>query len=757
MATVDNVRRPGTELQLRADRGEAREFLYLEPAYDAAPGEPPSGVIETWQLLKSRVWTIIGLTILGAVVGALITFLQQPVYEAHSSLEVQVPTENALGFAGPIGTPAYSAEWYLQTQTRILESRSLRQRVIARLDREVPSWTVVQPPNPVAALLKIIGVVKAKPAESSKPGIPYFELKAKAWENTQVVEMTCDSPNPEFSARYLNTLAEEYIQTHLEARWQAGQRTTEWLTNQLADLKKRLETSEQQLQAYNASAGLLLTEGQNNVQSDKLRQVQEELSKAQGDRAVKQSIYEVAQASAADAIPQVIDNERLNGYQVRLTELRRQLAELTSLYTPQHYKVLQTKAQIAELESTLKREREAILARIYNDYQASLRREKLLAAAYQAQARIVSDNAAKAVQYDILRREVDTNRQVYGALLQRIKEASIASAISASNVRVLDPAEKPSRPAKPKMASNILKGLGGGLILAILFVIAGDRINRSLKAPGEAPFHLKLPELGVIPSHDILTSRQGSGERAGRLLLTSKSDEPSKIETVTWDDSFSLLAESFRNVLASILLNKGSNARPHALVVTSSDRDAGKSTTVANLGIALAEIDQRVLIIDADLRKPRLHEVFSITNSWGLTDLLKEHTLLKESPLEALARPTKVPHLYLLPSGPGALSISSLLYSERMSELLQRFRRDFDTILIDTPPMLYIPDARILGRLADGAILVIRAGYTTRDAALAAKDRLIQDGIPLYGTILNRWDLKSKTRYGNHGYYYNNS
>ena len=186
--------------------------------------------------------------------------------------------------------------------------------------------------------------------------------------------------------------------------------------------------------------------------------------------------------------------------------------------------------------------------------------------------------------------------------------------------------------------------------------------------------------------------------------------------------------------------------------MTSAFRDEGKSTAVSNFGIGLAEINQRILLIDADMRKPRLHQIFELSNSWGLSDLLREKSVLRDSPIEALAQPTQIAGLWLLPSGPGTLSISNLLYSERMAQLLERFRTEFDTILIDTPPMLTISDARILGRLADGAVLVIRAGRTTRDAAMRAKERLVEDGIPVLGTVLNRWDSKSKTRYGNYGY-----
>jgi receptor protein-tyrosine kinase len=220
-----------------------------------------------------------------------------------------------------------------------------------------------------------------------------------------------------------------------------------------------------------------------------------------------------------------------------------------------------------------------------------------------------------------------------------------------------------------------------------------------------------------------------------------------RVELVTSQDSPSAFAESFRNVLTSILLCNSTDTRPQIIVVTSATRQEGKSTSVSNLGLALAEIGQKVLLIDADMRKPRLHQIFSTPNSWGLSDLLREKTPLKDCPLEAIARATQYNGLYLLPSGPATLSTSNLLYSVRVSELLQRVRADFDTILIDTPPLLNISDARVIGRLADAAILVIRAGQTTRDLAMTAKQRLVDDGIAVLGTVLNRWDLKSTTRY----------
>jgi polysaccharide biosynthesis transport protein len=740
---------------------DRKRIVYFEPLETpaAAVADGPSAFVDTARLLRSGIGRVLAAVILCAALGAAITFVQNPIYQARATIEIHAPNETVFGMQGGVGTTA-APESFLQTQVKALESRTLQKRVIETL-RHNGKLSTYTPPDRLAAWAKALGVVRRTAvAGPVTPSVPVHEVKVKAFENTQLVEILCDSPDPNFSADYANTMSDEFTQLSLESRWAGYQHTSDWMTRQLSDMKGKLEESERELQAYSASSGLLFTDDKDSVQSVKLKQIQEELSKAQADRTTKQALYEVASASAANAVPQVIDNERLSGYQTKLTELRREAAELSALYTAEHYKVIRVKAQIAELESTFQRERDAILMRIRNDFQAAQKRENLLLIDYTSQAQRVSAQAAKAIHYDVLKRDVDTNRQLYGALLQKVKEASVASALAATNVHVMDAAEVPKSPYKPSILSNLLKGIGAGLVLGVLFVVGGDKVNRSLRAPGETPYHLKVPELGVIPACDSVPARPAEGPprtKATPILLADGDSEPARrVELVTWQDTHSLVAESFRNALASILLS-GDEERPRIILVTSASRGEGKSMTVSNLGIGLAELNRKILLVDADMRKPRLHHIFDLSNSWGLSDLLREHTALKDSPVEALARPTQIANLWVLPSGPGTLSISSLLYSTRMGQLLDRLIAEFDTILIDTPPMLALADARVLGRLVDGAILVVRAGQTTRDAALEAKGRLVEDGIPVIGTILNNWDQKSKTRYGNEGYYYYSS
>jgi capsular exopolysaccharide synthesis family protein len=413
--------------------------------------------------------------------------------------------------------------------------------------------------------------------------------------------------------------------------------------------------------------------------------------------------------------------------------------------------VAQLQAQITDLENTMRRERSNIVARIQNDFQASLRRERMLQTAYTAQMARVTDLSRKAIYYGILKREVETNRQVYEQLLQKAKQVGIGSMGTPTNVRVVDAAELPRKPSKPDPIRNAATGLASGLALAFGFVVAGEYINRSVRAPGESPFHLRVPELGVIPSKTAV-----SDQSLLPSILPAKNSPGSttkpKLELVTWQDRPSLLAEAYRNALTSILAAHA-KGRPKVILITSAGHGEGKSSTVSNLGIALAEINQKVLLIDADLRKPRLHDIFNLPNTWGLSDLLREKSSLADCPLEALARKTEIDNLYVLPSGPGTVSITNLLYSTRMADLVKRVRLDFDITIIDTPPMSYLSDARVLGQLADAAILVIRAARTTRDEARTAKQRLVDDGIRVLGTILNGWEPKAKSRYG-YGYGY---
>ena len=618
-------------------------------------------------------------------------------------------------------------------------------------------------------------------------------LTIEAEPKTRLVEILYNSTDPKLAADFANALTVEFIQQNLDARWKTTQQTGDWLTRQMEDVRIKLEKADDELQNYANASGLLFTSESDNIAEEKLRQLQEELSKAQADRVEAQSKYESAAKAPPESLPEVLDDKTLGEIQVRLTDLRRQLAELSSALTPAHPSVRKVQAQITALESALESKRASIVERIHNEFQSAQRRENLLARNYAAQAQLVSEQAVKVAHYNILKREVDSNRELYDSMLRSVQEAGVSSALRASNVRVVDSAYPPVRRYRPSYALNSALGLLAGALFGFVFVVMRERADRSIQAPGEAELSLGVPELGVIPSagaersryfayyrdsgngngkHDAKSrdSRLGtteSGHGTLTLGLTTSDvgprtpdvdllppDSRRLVELAAARRSPSVLAESFRATLTSILFTGENGDRPRVIVLTSAGPSEGKTTVASNLALALADTGSPVLLIDGDLRKGRLHEIFQVSNAWGLSDVLAGSDLPPDRTSAYFE--TRYPRLSLLPSGPTPVSISILLHSPRTREFLQHAREEFHTVLIDSPPMLNMADARVLAKLADGVVLVVRSAQTTRESAAAAAERLADDGSRLLGAILNEWDPR-KTSHTAYAYVYPHS
>ena len=324
-------------------------------------------------------------------------------------------------------------------------------------------------------------------------------LKIRYSGTNRIVDVSSESTNPRIAADFLNTLTKEFIEENLESRWKTTEHTGEWLTQQLQDMKIKLEKGEEELDAYARATGLVITSEKTNVDESKLTDLQKALSDAHNDRITKQSKYEMATNSPPDALPDVLDDSGLQQSQQALEDLRRQLAQLRIIYTADHVDVKRVQAQITAIEGGFAKQRENIIARIRNEYEAAKRREDLLATGYGSQEEHVSAEADKAAHYNLLKREVDTNRLIYETMLQKLKEASISAALRASNIRVVDPAEPAGGPSKPDISRSTIMGLFSGIFLGIIFAVLRERADRTLQDPGDAVYYLKLPELGVIP------------------------------------------------------------------------------------------------------------------------------------------------------------------------------------------------------------------------------------------------------------------
>lgn len=731
------------------------------PAYPLSLGtrpitlteETPSLLLGYWRTFRRHKFTLLLAAFVGLLLGVSLTILQTPVYEARTTLEIQNPNENFLNMRDVNPTSeqqsAQAVDVDLQTQINILQSESVLRRVIDALDLsgKLESKKKKYRSSAWAKFMRL-GVTAPAMTDDEVLHRVASDLKVHVLPNTRLVEILYDCDDPRLAANVANTLTATYIRQNLESRSQTAQQTGESLTRQMEDVRIKLEKSEQDLQAYAGAAGLLFTSEKDNVADERLRQVQEELSKAQADRVAWQSRYERVAVASPDSLPEVLGDPTLKDYQVKLTDLRRQLAEFSASLTPLHPSVKKIQAEVAALETAREAERNNITRSIQNQFESARQREKLLAARYDAQARLVMEQAGKATHYDILKREVDNNRQLYDSMLQHVREAGIASALHASNIRVVDAAVPPRRPYKPSKKVNAVLGLTGGGLFGLVFVVLKERADESIHLPGEAALYLDVPELGVIPSAGA--ERSSAFSYYGRFLDSEswKHQEECRdipVELTTWSKSPSVLGDFVRSTLASILYSGKNGSCPRAIAFTSAGPQEGKTTVASNLALALAEIGKRVLLIDGDLRKPRLHDLFGVSNEWGFSDVLAGNKPPDGS--EAMVAGTEYGELHVLPAGQCHGSISNLLHSPRTSEFLRRMRREFDMVLIDTPPILPMPDARVLGKLVDGVILVVRADRTTKLTAATASQRLRDDGTRVLGTVLNEWNPQ-KQKYG---------
>jgi polysaccharide biosynthesis transport protein len=683
------------------------------------------------------------------------TLVAHKVYRSQVILEVNQMNQDFMNTKeiDPTSSAATSDQ-FVETQTKLLKSPPVVQRTAVVMGPKVP--------GAIASKQGIIGTIRgwigdapaATPAEGE--GVVFNMLDdatVKVDGTSDLITVTVLGPEPQLTADTANTLIDQFIQQSQEARGYASGNTNKFLVAQLADARKKLQDAENALQEYARQTGIVIpSETQESVAADKLRQIQTDLAKAESDEAETKAQVETSRNAPSESMPQVLDDPTLRDNRARLADLRRQLSDLSVTLTPQNYKIQQLNAQIADLEQQSAQHSRNVIRRLGVQDSETARRKALLTQAYRQQLGVVSDQSVKEVRYNILKKEVDANRDLYQSMLQRVKQASIVAALKASDVRVVSPAMPSKSTYRPSLPLNLGLGFLIGLVFAGCYTLLRERNDASLRSPGQSVKHLNVPELAVIPSARIgnseripLTLRNLNGANGAALeakngLLSASSAAVDK-EMVQWCQDETMMADAYRSAITSILLSRVNGVSPRVILVTSPRPKAGKTTTVANLGISLAEIGRRVLLIDGDLRRPRLGKLFGLQFATGLSD-----ALLAEGDgtitLDSVVRPCTVPGLYVLPGGSEPANISKLLHSAHLDSLIELARSEYDFVLIDSPPMMGMADARLLSRNADGVILISRAGETSPEQLGEAKERLADDGTPVIGTILNGCDLR---------------
>lgn len=700
------------------------------------------------------------MALVGALGGLSWSALQAPLYRAGAYLEVLDRDESFLGMKGvsptSAGGPAASRTG-LATHGQILQSRSLKRNALERLGVLDNSSTLNASGTVTEWLSGLLRPSDGATSISDQLRLASRTLEVSIPAETHILELKADSTDPDQAAGFLNALSEVYIENNVRARLESVQQAERWLDQQLTELQVKLEQSQEKLQQYARQSGLLFVAPRESVAEQRLAKLQQELSLAEADRIAKQALFELARDGGSAVLPQSAEVLNLRSYERDLTALLGELSELDAVYTPEHPRVKRVAAQIGEMEQAIVREKSSLLDRVSDEYQASLRRQDLLAAQYGRQAGLVSEHAVRSIRYDILRREVNTNQELYDGLLRQVKETGVASALSASNVRILDRAQPPSIPMGPNHVAHGAMGAMLGGFLGLLVALVKVRTDTKLRTQADVSQWLRSPQLAAIPSATQLglLSSVGRGRRLklrvrytrngrGSLVLRRKDSVTSartghaSVERLAEVADFSPLAESFRGALASMLL--GERKPPTVLAVTSPSPLEGKTTVTCNLAISLARIGKKTLLIDADLRRPRAHQVFDLDNDCGLSSLLLSAEGQRMPDLGQTIRATSIPGLSVMPAGPREAVAAHAMFSKRLPFLLDVLRRQYAAIVIDTPPVMHVADSRVVAQLADAAVLVVRAGQTTRLAARAAEQRLLNDDTCILGVVLNGWE-----------------
>lgn len=702
---------------------------------------------EYGRLIRKHILPALLLMLVGGGLGTAAAIWTTPVYRARTLLEVQRFNESfvMLQALAPEGADQIN----IQTQIRILTAGTFLKKILERLQLES-----IPPPPPQAdtfsRLRRKFRPESQDPILQMRRGLETAAMTfdARPVNGTRLIEITCESTNPDVAATFLTTASSEYIDEAVQVRAEVAQRTGQWIGGQLEETKNKLQEAEKRLQAYVKQSGNLFVAQESTLADAKLRQLQAELSSIQADRIGKQARHEMAAKASPETLPDVVDDSNLRTYRSRLVELRRELAALTATLTDKNARVIKVQAQVTEVEGALNAEIAKVKTRIQNDFEAAQRRENLLSRAYSGQAGQVSSQAGRAADFDALRREVDMLRQSYAAMLQQNNQANLSYSIPVSNIRVVEPARPPDKAVRPVPPVNIGMGLLMGLMAGIGLAFVREHLDTSVRSPGlGGRAGYRVPEIGVIPT----VVPAGPGWRrlplVSRMLPPDTSNLPALLAPGLRQGFVSdpanpaqmHFSESFRSIVAGL---KGGWADAEdmrqVILITSPEPGDGKSTIASNLALALAESGQSVLLIDADFRRPTLHRAFGLDNGAGLSSLLSEEASAAPGQPRTIGEPTSYPGLFVLVNGPPVGNLSKTLHSPALRAILRQARQQFETVIVDAPP-LHFADARVVGKSVDGVLLVVRAGTTGVARAYEACRCLHEDRIRVLGTVLNDW------------------
>ena len=729
-----------------------------------------------------RKGTVLSVTLGVLVLGAFYTFIQKPVYTAKAQLLIE-KEPNILSFEQVLQIESMRDDFY-QTQYKLLSGRGLADTVIERLKLYENEEFVGRPDK------------RKKPIDPTdhvfREGlIDGFlgRLAVRPVRLTRLVETSFTARDPKLAAAAVNELTAAFIDLNINMKYAATEQATTFLSEQIKGLQTEIEQKEKELQGLEADANIVALSDTETTVIDRLSQLNKALTEAQVERSQKEATWNGLKNVGPDYVPEAISNPLIQRLREEYVRLKREYQKMEERFQPDYPELQRTKVELESARISLADETQNLVKGAYSEYQTALNRERSLEAEFNEQKGEAFKMNSSAVLYNGLKVEIQNKKTLLDSLLRRESETGVEARLKGlrtSNIRVVDRARVPVRPSSPNKKKNLilalLLGLGGGVGLAFLF----DLLDNSVKTSEDVERYAGLPTLGVVPKFSLEGANKaysyGRRLRAGKapaqleagttkaeeidtaaveadagaasfVAEVEKAEHPGSIELVPHFFPNSRLAESYRSIRTALLLSSADNP-VKTVAVTSAMPGEGKTVSVANLAVTLAQSGKTVVVVDADLRRPRQHRLFKVKNTYGLTTYLTDSVEIKD-----VVKSTEIPNLFLINAGPVPPNPAELLGSDRMARFIRMMADESDYVLFDLPPMLEISDALVLGAKVDGLVLVVHGDKTSREALRKAREKLDMLKVRTLGVIINNVTVPHHGAYYYKDYYhrYHNS
>lgn len=706
-------------------------------------------ITDLLEILRRRRLLILLAILVSLGVGIFYCWARTPRYQAVSDLAIHPEGSDALdiGDLAPMGGGGLDWNAKLETQVRILKSDTLAWTIISqlRLDRD-PAFAghrkyhffgkLVVPETP-----KDINDTSPR-RRNALLAIFRKSLNVASVPRTQAIEIKFRSTDPKLAENVVNDLASAYLEHNFMTRYQATEQASDWLAKQLNDLKEDVETSQTKLANFQRQTGIIGTDDNDNLILTKLNAIDAQLTDAKADLIVKEAKYHLALTGDPQLISTVVPNNVLSDLRSRQATLENKLAQAQSIYGPKYPKVIQIQNQLSQVNHSLQKETQDIQTRFRNGYESAKSVENQIQAEFDQQKQAAYRLSGDMSQFGILKRNVESERDLYEDLLKKLKEAGVMAGLRSTNVDIIDKASLPTSPVDPNIPLVIFLSLIFGTGLGLVLTFWAETVDNSLRSTDEIEAIFGLPIFGTVPHFSL-----GSGGRGGpmRRLTAGSSGSRTTSPPITLQRSNSEASECFRAIRTAVLLSTAGKP-PKTLLVASCLSGDGKSTISTNIAVVLAQRGARVLLVDGDLRRGQLAQSLGVQENIGLSGALTSSVSWRDA-----SKPVAgVDTLFVLQRGLCPPNPADLLGSEAMRGLLAEWRKEFDHVVIDSPPCLIVTDGVVLAPKMDSVLLVARAGYTPRPGLRRAIELFESVDAPVAGIVVN--DFSASGSYYGYGY-----